>query len=394
MPTYKPPKRTKNQKSRSLKSAKPKKVEENPQAFKHGINEALLKRMAEALKTVYPDFKSSSFLKTSQDLPPLELKARVQRVRDALKQHLPPAFPKAVAILLKSLKSDTLRGFDLWPYTEFIQTYGLEHFDISMEALSILTSKFTSEFAVRPFLVQYPEATYAKLLAWADHPDHHIRRWTSEGSRPRLPWGLKLQKAIQNPRDGLQILEKLKWDPELYVRKSVANHLNDVAKDHPDLVVQTLKRWQQECPPEAEAWFHWIQRHALRTLIKKGYKPALKLMGAGDRALVKCHGFRISQNVYKTSETLYAEFNLTSTAKKPQKIIVDYIIHFMTARGQPSAKVFKLKSCELAPGATLHFTKKHSLKPITTRRYYPGQHRLEIQVNGEVVAGLDWKFKV
>lgn len=368
--------------------------EDNPQAFKHWISDSLITKMSKALKGADPSFKTASFQKVGNKLKDLELKARVQLIRDALKDHLPAEYPKALNTLLKSLKSGTLQGFDLWPYTEFVQTYGLNHFDLSMRALYELTQRFTAEFAVRPFIVQDPKASYAQLLKWTQDSNTHVRRWTSEGTRPRLPWGMKLHGAIHDPTEGLKILEKLKWDPELYVRKSVANHLNDIAKDHPKLVVDTLKDWQKNCPKASEAHFDFIQKQALRTLIKKGYKPALKLMGAGEKPQIDCLDFKIDKPGYRVSETLNLQFRLHSKSKKPQKIIVDYIIHFQTARGTHSAKVFKLKTIALKPGETVSVQKNHSLRPITTRKYYPGVHKLEIQANGEVIAEVQWKLRL
>lgn len=370
------------------------KKQDNPQAFKHWINGELMKKMAHALSQAYPQFPTQNFLKAKSQLSNLELKARVQLIRDLLYRDLPQDYLKALKIIMDSLKTGTLKGFDLWPYTEFVQTYGLEHFDESLKALFELTQKFTAEFAVRPFLIQKPEKSYAQLLKWAEDANPHVRRWTSEGTRPRLPWGVKLHSAIQNPREGLKILEKLKFDPEIYVRKSVANHLNDIAKDHADLVVKTLSDWGRDVPPEYQAHFKWIQRHALRSLIKRGYKPALKLMGVTGSAQVRCSPIQLEKRTYKINETLKFQFQLQSTSRKTQKLIVDYIVHYRKARNQNSPKVFKLKTFEIQPGEILRIEKKHSLREVTTRRHYAGPHRLDIQINGVVISGIDWVLKL
>ncbi|MNK15849.1 hypothetical protein D3C87_340000 [compost metagenome] len=373
---------------------KPQNKNDNPNAFKLWINEALLKKIASAITTAYPAFDSKSFLKTSKNLGPLEMKGRVLLVRDALQAHLPADYKTALKILVKSLDKDNLSGFDLWPYTEFIQTYGLENFEESLQALYLLTQKFTAEFAVRPFLAKDPARTYALLQKWAKDKNTHVRRLTSEGSRPRLPWGLRLHNAIKSPQEGLALLEILKFDEELYVRKSVANHLNDIAKDHPSTVVSTLTKWQKTCPPEHQAKIDWIQKHALRSLIKQGYKPALKMMGSGHKPLVRIKKFAIDKKTYSMNEPILIHLHLESTSKKQQKIIIDYIVHYMKANKETSPKVFKLKTVELQGGEAHLVTKKHSLKHVTTRKHYPGQHRLEIQINGEVVAEAKWVLKV
>lgn len=373
---------------------KPKQKEENPSAFKHWINESLLKKMAKAISSAHPAFDNKTFVKTAKKFAPLEMKDRVRLVRDTLREHLPQNYSQALKILLKSLKQDTLSGFDLWPYTEFVQTYGLDSFDESTRALHELTQKFTAEFAIRPFLVQDPKKTYALLLKWSKDKNVHVRRLSSEGSRPRLPWGLRLQGAIQDPSSGIQILENLKYDEELYVRKSVANHLNDIAKDHPQLVVDTLERWQKNVPAPHQDKIDWIQKQALRSLIKKGYKPAFKLMGSHHKPEVKVKKFATDKKTYSVNDTMLIHLELESTSQKPQKIIVDYIVHHVKANKETSPKVFKLKSFELQPGEKHIVIKKHSLKPVTTRKYYPGQHGLDLQINGEILAEVRWMLNV
>ncbi len=364
--------------------------EDNPSAFKHWISEELVKKMAMDISTVFPQFNVKSFLLVSKKLAALELKHRVLAIREALHEQLPQDYLKALKIILAVLEKDNLKGFDLWPFTEFIQTYGLEHFDESLQALSILTQKFTAEFAVRPFLVQYPEKTYSALQKWAKHPNHHIRRWTSEGSRPRLPWGMKLHSAIRDPKPGIKILNLLKFDEELYVRKSIANHLNDITKDHPDLVISTLKEWNQKCPDQHQEKLLWVKKQALRSLIKSGYLPALTLMGYGKQAQIKIGKLKINKNKFELGEVIDFELQLISTVKKMQKIAVDYIIHYQKSNMKTSPKVFKLKVLELKPGETFLIKKRHSLRPVTTRKHYPGLHKIEVQINGKVLASADW----
>jgi 3-methyladenine DNA glycosylase AlkC len=339
-----------------------KKNKENPNAFKNWINSDTVHRLADALASTTAQFNHQEFRKISKELAPLELKARVKLLSLHLYKNLPQNFSQSVSALLKSLKKGNLKGFDLWPYTDFIQTYGLNH-----------TQKF---------------------LNCAHDANIHVRRWSSEGTRPRLPWGERLDHFIENPHLTLPILEVLKYDDELYVRKSVANHLNDIAKDHPALVVKILKKWRQESPKEQLSKIDWITRHALRTLIKKGHPDALKLMGVSTTAQAKLSSIHLNKKIFKIGENLHFEFTISSTAVKKQKLIVDYIIHHQKAGGKKTPKVFKLKTFELKPKQSLHITKKHSLKPVTTRKYYPGEHSLEIQVNGKSYGKQDWLLKI
>ena len=365
-------------------------MKENPSAFKHSISPQLVKKISKAIKSALPAFDEKNFNKVSDKLASLEMKPRVIAIREALHQNLPHDYKISLSILIKAFKTSDLSGFDLWPFTEFVQTYGLEDFDLSMVALCLLTQKFTAEFAIRPFLIAYPEKSYAVLQRLSLDPNTHIRRWTSEGTRPRLPWGLKLKSAIKDPKPGLKILENLKFDEELYVRKSVANHLNDIAKDHPDLVVSTLKAWQKNCPKEHQKKIDWIQRQALRTLIKKGYKPALTLMGYGQEALIKIGNLKLNKKTFRQNDILSFEVAITSTHSKAQKIAVDYIIHYQKSNKKLSPKVFKLKVFDLKPKEVFQIKKNHNLKAVTTRKHYPGLHKLEIQINGKILASIPW----
>ncbi|AZZ35983.1 DNA alkylation repair protein [Bdellovibrio sp. qaytius] len=365
---------------------------DNPDAFKHWFNEALVTRISESLKKAYPTFNNKNFMKVAPKLAPLEMKPRVHFIRDAMAAELPQDYLKALSVLLKSVELGQLKGFELWPYTEFIQQQGLDHVEQSLEALYQLTSKFTAEFAVRPFLIKHPKKTFATLKKWSTDKDEHIRRWTSEGSRPRLPWGAKLHASIVDPSAGLEILEKLKFDDSLYVRKSVANHLNDIAKDHPDLVISTLKSWQKKVTAKDKAKLIWIEKQALRTLIKQGYKPALEVLGFGEKAQVKLGELKLNKKKFTEKDILTFELEFTSKSTKAQRLAVDYIIHYQKAGNKLSPKVFKLKVLDLKPNEKFIIKKNHSLKAVTTRRHYPGLHKLEIQINGKVLASADWQL--
>ncbi len=367
---------------------------ENPNAFKLLISRDVVKLIGTEIAFVFPEFDQTAFLKVASTLHPLELKGRVVAVREQLRKVLPQDFLTALQTLVSSTKRGRLKGFALWPYTEFIQTYGLDTPRESLSALKRLTELFTAEFGVRPFLVHQTDETLKFLLKCAKSSNEHIRRWASEGSRPRLPWGERLDVFIRDPSKTLPILELLKNDDSLYVRKSVANHLNDISKDHPDLTVRTLKRWQRESLPQHRERIEWITHRALRTLIKKGDSGALAAIGVSSKPKLKITKFAIDKLNYRIGDRLTMSFEIQSQAPTKQSVVVDYVIHFMKANGQTRAKVFKLKKFSLDPHANLRIDKQHHLKKITTRQYYSGQHRIEIQVNGLLKERADWTLKV
>lgn len=369
------------------------KKSENPKAFKHWIDKKLLLRMAAAIQEVHPDFDQKKFLALTPHLEKLELKARVQHVRDQLHHQLPQNYKKALKILCDSLRSQKLKGFDLWPYTEFVQTYGLDHPALSLKALHHLTQLFTGEFAVRPFLKKHPKVTLDFLLKCTMDQNVHVRRWVSEGTRPRLPWGERLGDFVNDPRPTIALLENLKYDEELYVRKSVANHLNDIAKDHPELLFPILKKWQNTADLNHQKKITWITQRALRTLIKEGHPEALALIGVSSQIKINVKHLKIQKKTFSLNETLSFEFQVQSDSQKPQRLIIDYIIHHVKANQKTTPKVFKLKSLTLGAGETLRIKKNHPLKKITTRKYYSGTHLLEIQINGKVYAALKWELK-
>ncbi len=369
-----------------------KKVKENPDAFKHRYGPELLKRMSNAIHAVHPAFDRKHFQSLMGELAKLEMKPRVRLLREELKKQLPKDFPRALKILLKSTRKGALESFDLWPYSDFIQTFGLEDVELSLDALRELTPLFSSEFAIRPFLIRHPARTLKYLIHCARDPNVNVRRWASEGSRPRLPWGERLHEFVRDPSPTLKILELLKHDTELYVRKSVSNHLNDIAKDHPERVIQVLTKWRKSAGAEHSRKLEWITHRALRTLIKAGHTGALKLIGVSSEAQVSLTGLELGNKSYRIGERIEFEFMIRSRSVKPQKLVVDYIVHFVKARGGTSPKVFKLKTLHLPAGREAVIGKSHHLKAVTTRAHFPGEHLLEIQVNGRVRGRAKWRL--
>ncbi len=368
--------------------------------FKDQLNERLAVAFGRAIRSVYADFDEAAFVaQIAPQLPPLELKERVAVFSAALRDHLPGEYGTAVSLLLQLLPPETPPetgiingdlGWALWSVAHFVEVYGLDDFAVSMGAMHAITKSFSCEFAIRPFLVRYPEQTLAVLADWTADPSPHVRRLVSEGTRPRLPWGMRLNQFITDPTPALALLEPLKNDPSEYVRRSVANHLNDVTKDNPEAALATLRRWNEGDPSPEVAW---ITRHALRSLVKAGHPDALALLGFGAPQ-VRLSDFTISPPAIQMGEAVTVSFTLHNETAEAQQLVVDYVVHFVKANGSTSGKVFKLKTAVLPPHATLPIRKTHKIAPITTRRYYPGVHRLEIQVNGQVLGGDQFELRV
>jgi 3-methyladenine DNA glycosylase AlkC len=353
--------------------------------FKEYFDEEMAWRLGRAIEDVYAGFETAVFVQTiTPQLAPLELKARVAVFSKALRDYLPADYAEAVRVLVAILRDELAEeegmfndGWFLMPVAHFVELYGLDHFEESMQAMYEITKRHTAEFAIRPFLTKYPDRVLPILHEWTGDESIHVRRLVSEGTRPRLPWAGRLYQFVEDPTPTLALLEKLQDDPSDYVRRSVANHLNDIAKDHPDLVVKTCRRWRVD----ASKGTQWIIRHALRSLVKQGHDGALDVLGYGAPAIT-LESFNISPEAINMGEVFTLDFSLSSISDKPQNLVIDYVVHFVKANGSTSGKVFKWKTAVLPPNATLTAQKSHRIKPITTRVYYPGEHRVDLQING------------
>lgn len=342
--------------------------------------------IAGMVSAVFPAFPAEAFIRDVLDgYEPLDLMPRGWKIAQALRCHLPQDYAAAAEILLASLgpKLETTDGWGMAPFLYlphvlFVAEYGLEHFELSMRVQYELTQRFTAEFSIRPYLEQHRDATLARLKAWTDDPSVHVRRLVSEGTRPRLPWAPRLREFQADPRPVLELLELLKDDPELYVRRSVANNLNDIGKDHPALLAETAQRWLHGAS-EARLW---LVRHALRSALKRGESGALAAMGYDARAKVEISRAAVEPPCARFGESIAISFDMTNTAAHAQQLLVDLRIHFVKANGKTSPKVFKLKTVELVPGETMQLGKTISLAVMTTRRHYPGMHRVEVVLNG------------
>jgi len=358
-----------------------------PELMKDGLGAEAVGRIAGSLARTVPGFPVEEFTTQAMDgILELELKDRVRHLVAVLHDFLPRDFSETATVLTRLKDNwiagdpdDKLRGFAAWPVIDYIGEHGLSHPDEALCALHELTAFFSAEFAIRPFIINHPDTTFRYLHEWTTDPDANVRRLVSEGSRPRLPWGQQLPAVIEDPSKSLALLEKLKDDPSEFVRRSVANHLNDISKDHPDRVIATCLRWQKGAGPERD----WIIRHATRTLVKVGHPGVFVLLGFTDQPRLVCESLTLKNPAVRLGESLEFRLILKSAAKKDQKVVVDYAIHHLKANGKTSPKVFKLRTLEIPAGETVEIVKRHPIRPISTRKYYPGEHAIEILVNGK-----------
>lgn len=356
--------------------------------LKNHFDAAVIRSIGDDIRAVHRNFDADAFVRDARKgLAKLELTGRGSHVADVLRRHLPESFDAAAGVLVRSLRPEgAMSGMEVFrymPHAVFVARYGLEHFETSMRAQYELTKRFTAEFSIRPFLERHPEATYERLVEWARDPSVHVRRLVSEGTRPRLPWAPRLRAFQKDPRPVLRLLELLKDDPELYVRRSVANNLNDIGKDHPDVLVDTCARWSKgERGKPATAERTWIVNHALRSLVKRGDRGALRVMGYAGAASIRIARAKIDPVRPAIGGKLRFSADLISTGDRRQELLVDFTIHYVKAGGATRPKVFKLDKLVLEPAATASVTSSVSLAQMSTRTHYPGRHRIELLVNG------------
>lgn len=357
------------------------------EALKKFYGRQLVESLGRDLARAYPALDEAQFVRDgAAGLGALELTQRAGHLSDVLRRHLPQSFPEAVGILIASLgprlessESFGMGPFRYLPHVLYVSRHGLDHFELSMRAFHELTQRFTAEGGIRPFLIRHPEQTVAQLRSWAKDPSVHVRRLVSEGTRPRLPWAPRLPEFQRDPGPVLDLLELLKDDSERYVQRSVANNLNDIAKDHPELVVAVCERWSKA----ATDGRRWIVKHALRSLVKASNRGALALLGAGTAPEIRVRRIALEPNPVRLGGRLALAFDLVSVAPAAQDLIVDYAVHFVKSNGKTARKVFKLRRVQLAPRAKLRLSAKVSFADLTTRKHYPGLHRVELLVNGE-----------
>lgn len=368
-------------------------AETPPFQLKNIYTRALLQGYAELLQRCWPAFPVHSFVTAvfNEDWESLELKQRTRHISQAMRRHLPEAYGDAIGVVVQS--AIALRGpsgdqmmFQYGFVADFVEAFGVAEPDISIPAMEEITRCTSAEFAVRPYLIKYPERMYRQMLAWAEHPSYAVRRLASEGFRTRLPWGMGVPAIKKDPSPILPVLEKLKTDPAETVRRSVANSLNDIAKDFPELALELAEKWQG-----ISAETDWVVRHGCRMLLKRGNPKALRLFGfdqADTQATVT--GFQCTRQV-PIGGKLSFQFAVENTAVQPANLRLEYAIAYLTSSGKISNKVFKIKELTMAPGERIFFDKYQRFQDFTTRKHFPGAHRLAILANGLEIAALDFE---
>ena len=370
--------------------------------FKNLMSEDVVRLLAFHLDKSLGGFDAELFnASVVPQLEPLELKERVQMIADHMLNVLPAnavdrntilvgmLHPDKLTSASKDSDSDGMCGWGVWPLTDVIGRTGLEAYDHSMEALREITMRGTSEFDVRPFIASDPDRALRIMRAWAHDENEHVRRLATEGSRPRLPWGIRLHALVEDPTKTLPILETLRDDPSEYVRRSVANHLNDIAKDHPDLVADVATEWMKNASKDREK----LIRHACRSLIKQGHSRTLAVFGVLPPQIT-APVVNITTPVVMMGETLEFQITCLSQAKQPQKLVIDYVIHHRKANGTLAPKVFKWKQVTLQPGEELGATRSHPIRPVTTRKYYAGAHAVSLRINGQDFGNEPFELRI
>jgi len=317
----------------------------------------------------------------------LELMKRLELVSETLRQHLPENYLDAIEII--NALAPKVDGFGAMALPNFVQKFGLDHFDRSLQTLKYLTPFSSSESAIRVYLKANFQKTIREMEKWTHDENDHVRRLASEGSRPRLPWSFKLDEIIKNPKKTEKILSALKGDESLYVKKSVGNHLNDISKDHPEYMLDTVSRWDFE-----NKHSNWIIKRAIRTLVKAGHPRTFALLGFEKNPKYEIVNFRLKNSKIKLGEELNFSFGVQSKAGRNQKINIDYLVYYHKKNGELSPKVFKLKELNLENNKTINISKKHRFENFTTRKHYSGLHQIQLSINGSLQELFNFELDV
>lgn len=349
--------------------------------LKDRYSRAFVESLAAAIAAARPGFNRPRYATAvlGDGWSALELKQRMRRLSSTLSRCLPGSYPEQLAVLEKV--APQFGGLEAMLFPDFVEQFGLEDFDASVRALEWFTRFSSSEFAVRPFIVRHASRMMKVMRRWADHENEHVRRLASEGCRPRLPWAMALPAFKQDPSPILPILEALKADPSDYVRRSVANNLNDIAKDHPELVLEIARRWQGKSGPTDA-----LVKHACRTLLKRGDPRALAIFGYHAGAPAEIRGLRLSTSRLRIGEDLHFQFEVRQRGKKPIALRLEYAVDFVKFHGRTGRKIFHITEAVFPPASPRNFARKHRFCDFTTRKHHPGEHRLSIVVNGVTLA--------
>jgi 3-methyladenine DNA glycosylase AlkC len=344
-----------------------------------------INKFANAIKKHGAAFDKQRFLELMQDesFDGKELLDKMKHTTKSLFATLPKSYKEALDILIKA--APDVKGFEAMALPDFVATYGMDEWDLSLPALGHFTKYYSSELAIRPFLDKDPQKGMARMMDWAEDKDAKVRRLASEGCRPRLPWAMALPKFKKDPSPILPILEKLKDDASEDVRRSVANNLNDISKDNPDLTLEICEKWSGQSENTDK-----IVKHACRTLLKAGNKRALAIFGYSDPSSIGVDNLSLDKKNLKIGDDLTFSFDITVATKS--KVRLEYAVYFVKAKGKISKKVFKISEKDYGPG-TYSISRKQAFQEQTTRKHYPGTHRIAIIVNGEEKARTSFELK-
>ncbi len=364
--------------------------------LKNSFGPDVPRRLADMIGAADTGFDKAGFVGECLDgFESMELTERARHISVALADHLPSDRASALAIIVESLGPEIeeaeLTGFDSFlylPFVFFVADHGIDNFEEAMHAQYELTKRFTAEFSIRAFLERFPDATLERLHRWTTDDNVHVRRLVSEGSRPRLPWAPRIRSFMADPSPVIELLETLKDDPAEYVRRSVANNLNDIAKDHPDLVVDIADRWWDGGSADRKR----LVRHGLRTLIKQGHPGALAVLGYGPDSPVRVEAVRVIPSTVRIGGSIRIEVDLENPSSEEAGALVDLIVHFVKANGSTSPKVFKGAEVNLVAGEGTTVSKSVSLRQHSTRTHHAGRHEVAIQLNGTVLPGAGFEL--
>lgn len=368
-------------------------MENPPFQLKNIYTPAFVEGYAALVQQIHPFFPAETFLQKVFDetWPSLELKERMRHISHCLRATLPDNYRDAADVLVRTVehlidKEGEKMTFEYMFIPDFVEKFGVDDPDHALPALETITRWTSAEFAVRPFLLRYPKRMYAQMLAWAGHESFCVRRLASEGIRPRLPWGAGVPVLKKDPSPVLEILHLLKNDPAETVRRSVANNLNDISKDHPDIVLGIAGEWKGD-NPETD----WIVRHACRGLLRDGHPKALALFSFEyGLPAVKMTNLQCASSV-KIGDRLDFSFSVKNEGDKTVNVRLEYSIIYLTVTGKSSRKIFRIKEFSMKSGQAEDISKYQRFQDFTTRKHYPGTHRLAILVNGKERESVDFE---
>ncbi len=365
-----------------------------PEPLKNLINDEFFSYLNNVLVTTVKNFDEKQFMNVVYDenWKNRELKDRTKHIAFALKTVLNDTYENNVKNLLNVLnvvkkQKLTVSGIGLLFFPEFIELFGLENYDLSVKAMEEITQLMSCEFAVRQFIIKYPDKMMKQMLEWSKHKNFHVRRLSSEGCRPRLPWAVALPEFKKDPGLIVPILENLKNDDFEFVRKSVANNLNDISKDNPKVVLEIIKRWKG-----TSANTDWIIKHGCRTLLKNANEQTYEFFGISDKTNCIVKDFAIGKDNISIGDKLSFSFKVLNSGKESEKLRLEYAVYYMKSNGKQNRKLFKIAENIIKPLESLNYKKEQSFKDFTTRKHYLGEHKISIVANGKETEGIKFNL--